>query len=313
MNTKTVLSTFPKFMENWKLYKKQFPNVKEWYIASDYCLDKYSKKPTQVITFTLCPSVNLKWLQTQITNFLKSDSKERKNFSDKEIKFIRDNKYFFSISVIIDKQGTIFVDELKKELELWLQRVKQNNNGKNNIEGLRKFDDLKRYLSKKSCNKDLVTKIKIVAIIVGMIIEFLIIKYNVQKVLWIPDRGQIIDFDNSIVIDLIEMCYLNLIHRRKNHNFLFGIAKENSITKRFDFDPMIRYPDIISGVISSINFKKGIATSEKHFDMFVNGIASNKRICIFTMENGNLKDVYRIDKTTEKDKIVRASSVITNQ
>lgn len=309
MNKKTILSQFPRFMENWKSYIKQFPNIKEWYIASDYCFDKYSEKPNQVMTFTICPSIDLKWLQAQINNLLKADSKQRKNFSDEEIKFIRDNKYFFSISVIIEEQGLILVDKLKEDLGPWIQKIKEDKNNKNNIQKLQKFNQLKSYLSQKSFSRDLITKIGAVAIILGIIIEFLIIKHNARKVLWISDRGKIIDFNEGIVIDLANMCYHNLIKQRGCPDFIFGIGKENSLTKQFDFDPMIRYPDIVSGVVSSINFEKGTVDAEKHFDMLVNGMASNKRIHIFRLINGSLKDGYVIEKIGQTDILVRASSV----
>ena len=189
MNTKTILSQFPRFMENWKSYIKQFPNIKEWYIASDYCFDKYSEKSNQVMTFTICPATDIKWLQAQLNNLLKSDSKQRRNFSDEEIKFIRDNKYFFSISVIIEEQGVILVDKLKEDLGPWIQKIKEDKSNKNNIQKLQKFNQLKSYLSQKSFSRDLITKIGAVAIILGIIIEFLIIKHNARKVLWISGRS----------------------------------------------------------------------------------------------------------------------------
>ncbi|MBQ4493133.1 MAG: hypothetical protein II972_00805 [Elusimicrobiaceae bacterium] len=146
-------------------------------------------------------------------------------------------------------------------------------------------------------------------IILGIIVEFLIIKHNASKVLWFSDRGKIIDFNEGIVIDFVNMCYHNLVKQRGGPDFIFAIVKENSLTKQFDFDPMIRYPDIISGVVSSINFQKGTAASEKHFDMLVNGIASNERIHIFRLINGALKDGYVIEKVGQKNIIIRAASV----
>ena len=103
-------------------------------------------------------------------------------------------------------------------------------------------------------------------IILGIIVEFLIIKHNASKVLWFSDRGKIIDFNEGIVIDFVNMCYHNLVKQRGGTDFIFAIVKENSLTKQFDFDPMIRYPDIISGVVSSINFQKGTADIVNFFN-----------------------------------------------
>lgn len=309
MNTKTILSKFPKFMEDWKKYKKKFPGVREWYIASDYCLNKDSEKPTKVITFTLCPAVNLEWLQDQINRFLKSDVKNRKNFSDVEIQFIRDNGYFFSIVIIIKNVDLSLVDKLKQTLDSWIQQLEQGEKNGNSAERLKRFYKLNQYLNQKSYSADLVAKITLVACIVGMIAEFLVVKHGAQKLLWISDRGKVIDFKEGIVIELANINYHNLVNGRTGQKVLLGVAKEDSVTKRFDFDPMIRYPDIISGVFSSTDLDKNISTGQKHFDMFVNAIAGNKRIHSLIWSDGNLQEGYRINKLKNKKEIIRAASI----
>lgn len=309
MNTKTILSKFPKFMEDWKKYKKEFPGVREWYIASDYCLNKDSEKPTKVMTFTLCPAVNLEWLQNQINRFLKSDVKNHKNFSDVEIQFVRDNGYFFSIVIIIENLDLSSVDKLKLALDSWIQQIEQGEKFENSAERLKRFCKLKQYLNQKSYSADLVAKIALVACIVGIIAEFLVVKHGAQKLLWISDRGKIIDFKEGIVIELANINYHNLVKGRTGQKVLLGVAKEDSVTKRFDFDPMIRYPDIISGVIASTDLDKNISTGQKHFDMFVNAIAGNRRIHSLIWNYGNLQEGYRIDKLKNEKGIIRASSI----
>ena len=313
MNTKTVLSRYPQFMEEWKSYKKQFPYVTEWYVASDYCLNKDSEKPTKVVTFTLCPAVNLEWLQTQINRFLKSDVKNHKNFSDTEIQFIRDNGFFFSIAVVVEKQGCGLVNKLKLELNSWISQIENEANGNVFAQRLKRFRQLKQYLDQKSYSTDLVTKITLVSFMVGIIIEFLIIKHNAQKVLWISDRGKVMDFSEGVSIELANMSYHKLVNGRRGQNFLFGVATEDPASKQFNFDPMIRYPDIISGVISSTDLYNNLSIGQKHFDMFVNGISGNRRIHVFRMLNGNLNEGYVFDKLQKTNKIIRASDIRKEQ
>lgn len=313
MNTKTVLSKYPQFIKDWKSYKKQFPNVTEWYVASDYCLSKDSSKPTKVMTFTICPAINLELLQTQVARFLKSDVKDRKNFSDTEIQFIRDNGFFFSIAVVVEKQGCELVDKLRLELDSWIRQIKEKTNNEMFTQRLKRFQRLKQYLGQKSHNADLVTKITLIAFMVGIIIEFLIIKHDARKVLWISDRGKVMDFGEGVAIELANMSYHKLVNGRRGQNFLFGVAAEDPISKQFNFDPMIRYPDIISGVISSMDLDKNVSTGQKHFDMFVNGISGNRRIHVFRMLNGNLNEGCVFDKLQKTNKIVRAAEVLKKQ
>lgn len=309
MNTRTVLSQSPGFMEKWKKYKKKFPGVKEWYIASDYCLNKDSDKPTKVMTFTLCPAVDLERLQNQISHSLKSDIKEHKNFSDSEIQFIRDNEFFFSIVVEVKKQGSVLEDKLKAELDPWIKRIEEESTEENLTKRLKKFHFLRQYLNQNSHSTDLVTKIILVSFIIGVIIEFLIVKHNAQKILWISDRGKIIDFDDGLVIELSNMNYHNLVKGRTRQEILFGVAREDTVSKRFNFDPMIRYPDIISGVISSTDLEKNTSEGGKHFDMFVNAIAGNERISFFILQKGIFKEGYIIDKLKKGNVILRSSCV----
>ncbi|WP_428053418.1 hypothetical protein [Candidatus Avelusimicrobium stercoris] len=306
MNTKTVLSRYPAFMGRWKKYKKQFPDVKNWFISSDYCFDK--NKYNQVITFTICPSVDIKWLDSQLRQDLPKDIKHLTHISDKMIYFLKSNYFFFSISFIIKGKCELLIDNLKKSLPKWIKQLEINNKVKYHKQ-IKRYKLLQCYLTQKSYNKKLVSNLCLTATSLASIIEFLIIKYDAKKILWISDRDDMLGLCEGVIINITQSFYNGLLNGRKKENILFGVTKENSKTNTFEFDALIRYPDVISGIISSVDFERNICDKAKHFDLFVNAVADNARIQVFQINDGFLRNSYEFKRSDKGDDIIRAHLV----
>ena len=306
MNTKTVLSQYPAFMGRWKKYKKFFPDVKNWFISSDYCFDK--NKYNQVITFTICPSVNIKSLEAHLQKDLPKDIKHLTHISDEMISFLKTNYLFFSISFIIKGKSDLLIDNLKDSIPKWIEQLEINNKIEYHKQ-IQKYKLLQQYLTQKSYNKKLVCNLCLTSISLAFIIEFLIIKYDAKKILWISDRDDMLNLCGGVMVDIVQSSYNGLLNKRKKENIFFGVAKENSKNHKFEFDGLIRYPDIISGVISSIDFERNICDKEKHFDLFVNVVADNERIQAFQIKDGLLHASYEFKRKNKGSDIIRAHIV----
>lgn len=76
-------------------------------------------------------------------------------------------------------------------------------------------------------------------------------------------------------------CSNALAGRIKAPKLQIGI--ENPKTQEFIFDPFIRYPDIITGVFSSIDFMKHGVDKEKHAQLLQDVIIDNPRILLFML------------------------------
>jgi hypothetical protein len=76
----------------------------------------------------------------------------------------------------------------------------------------------------------------------------------------------------------------------------------------FVFDPLVRYPDIITGVVSSIDFEHGVTEKEKHFDLLVNAILENPGIIIMKILPEEIK-ILTLRKTIKSNDIVRLSEL----
>ncbi len=117
MNNKTLFSQDKKFLELWKSYTKGIKEILHmryvphyWYILSDYCLfDK--NKPSPTATFTLCPLASPSDIANHLSRKKFKDLKQMTNVPDEVLKTIRDDKYFFTISFVIEKNYLTVSDE----------------------------------------------------------------------------------------------------------------------------------------------------------------------------------------------------------
>lgn len=285
MNKKTILTqTIPEFMNDWNNYKKGLKNLKitDWCISSDYCLDNSEKIDTA--TFTIFPLNCMRSIYNEINSKLHNDIKNKKYFSDEELRFLNESPYFFSISVIIDNLKNSFNEELaKKQIFDAISFYKENPH----IHLLhdakyiyRQYNSLYSFLTQKGHSKKMLAYIFFVSKFVGQILEFLIIKEYGRCPHWCSDRGHIADFQKGVMFTLMNNYLYRLIRNRVKD---YRVALPNELLNSsglYIYDPFIRIPDIITGAMSSlITTPNGLtAQRQKHRDIIAKSIVDNKKI-----------------------------------
>ncbi len=301
MNNKTFLSQSRNFFQRWKIYKKRLnPVPPGWFVSSDYCLDDKNKH--DCITFTISPVPELREFSAFLNKKLPRDIKKMSKVRDEVIKFIRDNKIFFTISIIIkDKEKIVNIDEFKADIE----------NMKTSLhlrpEEMKALNKFSAYLKKTNINHNVLRNMRLVILLFARLVEFLTIKHYTGAIYWSPDRDAIMDISDGIISKLVNIECTNLLHgRRKVPELHIGI--EDKKEGVFRFDSFIRYPDIITGVVSSVDFDTFTAQKEKHFDMFFNAVLGNPRIVIIELSPDEIK-TYPLHKRINPKEIIRASEM----
>ena len=299
MNTKTYLSMhIPGFFERWKRYKRgvKGKNLKEWCISSDYVNDK--KKPNCVATFTIFPKSLIPQIIREIRENAPTDIKNMTQVSPKTSDYIKNSPYFFSISVIIKNKKLLCNPDLLKSIETIIKTYNNFNEEKSLFrEKYKKIQKFNQYMKQNHCSKETIGLLLYVAKFVSYICEFLLIKENNKIVHWFSDRDSIVEFSDKIIYDFIVSYTESLVHTRiSDYNISAPIVNTEEHQK--EYDTLIRIPDIISGVLSSLHPKGNNLAYEKvkHRDIFLNSILSNEKIVIIDVEiqKNNLQNVREI-------------------
>jgi len=301
MNNKTFFSQSRNLFQRWKRYKERInPVPPGWLISSDYCLD--DKNKNDCITFTISPVPELGKFFAFLNKKLPKDIKNMSKVPDEVIKFIRDNKIFFTISVIIkNKEKMVDIDDLRIDVE----NLKTSPHLR--PQELKELNEFSNYLKKKKINQNVLRNMKLVIFLFTRLVEFLTIKHYTEAIYWAPDRDAVMDIADGIILHLIKTECTNLLHgRRKIPELHIGI--EDKKKNLFRFEALIRYPDIIAGVISSVDFDTYAAQKEKHFDLFVNAIGGNPRIVIMEWSPNEFK-TFPLHKRIKTNRIIRASEM----
>lgn len=282
MDRKTQLTMFiPEIMNSWNNYKKAFKGQKitDWCISSDYCFGDPDKQ--NVATFTIFPANCISMLLKEVQNNLPHDIKQTTEFSEKELNFLKSNKYCFSIAFTINGMEYAFnrdvaVNHCKKLLEIKMEELPYEINESDFKKIRKQLQEFLNALQKKSFSLKKFAQIYFVAQAVSQIIEFLIIKENAKIIGWCSDRGLITSFVSGISYNLVQMYVHSFIKDRKTDYQLVAPPSENQ--KNIDF--LIRIPDIITGALSSlITTPNGITAQKiKHQQLILNSIVNNQRI-----------------------------------
>lgn len=277
MNTKTFLSNFPTFVKRWQAYRKKLGGrALGWTVMSDYCLDDPNK--ANCITFIISPILGQpEQVAKVLNNKLPADIKKMKYVPKNTINFIRDRKEFFSlVFMILDKQKLIDLQYFKTDIlalsesplipERYRKKLKMFSN----------------CLNKKRLHKRVLQNLSLILFLFAKIVEFLTIKHNAEVIHWFPDRDAVMKVGKGIILELANINYTNdIAGRRKVPEMHIGI--ENPNTGKFIFDPFTRYPDIITGVFSSIPRSKEQKLKEKHIQILKEALLDNPRVVWFMM------------------------------
>ena len=272
MNTRTFLSNFPTFVKRWQAYRKKLGGrALGWTVMSDYCLDDPNK--ANCITFIISPILGQpEQVAKVLNNKLPADIKNMKHVPKDTINFIRDRKEFFISSFLLsDKQKLVDLQYFKTDiLSLSESPLIPDRYRK-------KLEKFFYHLNKKRLHKKVVQNLSLIVFWFAKIVEFLTIKHNAEEIHWFPDRDDIMKIGDGIILELANINYNNAIARRKNTPKV-RIGIENPYTRKFIFDPFIRYADIVNGVFSSIPSPN---VKEKHIQILKDSMVNNPRIVWF--------------------------------
>lgn len=277
MNTKTFLSKFPTFSKKWGIYQKGIaPLPLGWTVMSDYCLDNPLKQ--DCITFTISPMLGqLQQVAHFLSKKLPRDIKQVRHFSDEELSFLSNKVFFSLVFVIKDKKHLVNMDFLKEDI----QKLQSNSFIPEVFR--QRLKNFEQSLKSKNLPKKVLQNLSLVSFIFGKIVEFLTIKHYTEEIHWFPDRDNIMTVGNGIIKELSNVqCTNSIAGRRKYPKISIGI--ENPNTNEFVFDPFTRYPDIITGVFSSIDFEAQRVDKVKHLQVLEDVIINNPRIVLFSMD-----------------------------
>lgn len=285
MDRKTRLTqTIPDFIDNWNNYKKGLKHLKitDWCISSDYCFDNSEK--IDAATFTIFPLSCMRIIYNEINDKLHNDIKNKKHFSDKELQYLKESPYFFSISVIIDNLKNAFNEKIAKEqiskaLKFYQESPSLSFSQDAN-DFYKQYNSFYNQLKQKGHSNKMPAYIYFVSQFVGQILEFLIIKEHGRHPHWCPDRGHIADFQQGIMFTLMNNYLYKLIRNRVQNYCVVLPAELQNCSGSYIYDPFIRIPDIITGAMSSlVAISDGLtAQQQKHRDIIAKCIVDNKKI-----------------------------------
>lgn len=293
MDRKTQLTMYvPEFINSWNNYKKGLKGLKitNWCISSDYCFDDPDK--LEVATFTIFPANYIKILSQEIKENLPHDIKQTKEFSEKELNYLKNITYCFSVSFIINDIDRCFnkdeaLYQCEKLLKLKIDDIPFEITEKDFHEKRKQLHELLNTLKKKSFPQKRFAQMYFIAHSVAQIIEFLIIREKAKIIGWCSDRGHITSFVDGMVFNLVQM-YVHSYIKDRVKDYQLAIPPEY----KKEMDLLIRIPDIITGALSSlVTTPKGVSTQKmKHQQLILNSIVNNKRIVSL---------VYNFDKENQ--------------
>ena len=290
MDRKTHLTMYvPEFTDSWNNYKKGLKGLKitNWCISSDYCFGDPNKLDTA--TFTIFPADYIPILSKEIKENLPHDIKQTKEFSERELNYLKNSKYFFSISFIVNDIERCFNKNVallhcKRLLKIQKEDIPFAVSNEDFHKNRQRLQEFLNSLQKKSCPIKLFAQMYFVAHSVAQIIEFLLIKENVKTVGWCSDRGAITTFNHGMVFNLVQMYVHSYVKDRINE---YHLAIPPTYQNEIDY--FIRIPDIITGALSSLtSSSKGFSAQKvKHQQLILDSFMNNKKIVSL---------VYNVDK-----------------
>jgi hypothetical protein len=296
MDKKTTLTkTIPDLMEKWQRYKRGLKGIKitDWCISSDYCFGDPDK--LDVATFTIFPIDYMRIINREIKENLPHDIKKVKQFSEKELNYLKNSKYFFNISFVIENLKYAFNEEKAlKEFSDTLKAYETMNIDKNNEsikERHKQLVEICNYLKQKSHSTKKLSQMYFVAQIVSTIMEFLLIKEKGRNLRWCSDRGHIASFLDGIMFTLVPVYLHHYLKNRVIDYYIHLPLEIKETDKEYPYDTFIRVPDIITGVMSSLVFTDiGLTVQkEKHCHVLSEILVNNPRIIAIAcnyLENG---------------------------
>ena len=148
----------------------------------------------------------------------------------------------------------------------------------------------KTWINPRKILRDDINHLEFVSQFVSQLLEFLLIKENGRHPHWVSDRDHMATHCNGLLFFLVNYKLAMLLKGRVTDFRLHLPAEIMEDNKEYPYDPVIRVPDIITGIISSAKFtNQGIQMDKpKHLQLFSDLISDNPRVI-------NLEYIYQKD------------------
>ena len=192
--------------------------------------------------------------------------------------------YFFHITVVIENLKNYFQEQKAlEEIENTLEEYEISDLDKSSQEVKDKHKTIKElhdYIKQKSHSRKLLAQIFFVSQFVSQILEFLIIKENSKKPYWCSDRDHMATHCHGLLFFWVNYSLTMLLKGRVKDFWLNFPSEIRENKKEYPYDPIIRVPDIITGIMSSMKYTyKGIQLDKtKHYRLFQKLIVNNPKI-----------------------------------
>lgn len=247
-----------------------------WTVTSDYCLDDPNKN--DCITFTISPILGqIEAIAKFLDKKLPVEIKKMKQVPQETIDFIKKQKEFFSLVFLFPDKDKLFnIQYFKTDMSALAESSMIPD------ESRKRLKLFARSLERKGLHKKVLQNLYLVSFLYGKIVEFLTIKHYTEAIHWFPDRDSIMREGKGIIRELANVSCTNAIAGRTRYPEVH-IGGENLATGEFVFDPFTRYPDIISGVFSSLPIFSNRELKEKHLELLQKAILDNPRIAWFVI------------------------------
>jgi hypothetical protein len=269
------------------------PKGGKWKIISDYVLDD-GNKSNDVMTFTIFSSKIGDPIQVtldKIAGAIPKDLKDVKHISGETICLLQD-KNIFSISILFDKKPfrNIGKEYANKIIE-WLVECAEKNI-KSNID-VNQSNNIFKY-AERSKAKSFKVPLFIYTLVLVSLVSALACHISAEcdpKVIeWFSDRDAMVIHGNEVGSSLLHFIYFKLCCDLGYVPLFFvpiGIVFDDEAGKDgLWFDPLVRLPDYISGVLASMPVENNKIGPMK--DKFKKGISAfcidNQNVIIFQLK-----------------------------
>lgn len=295
--------------ENFSIFLEQHSKHCYWMIFSDYCFAPLNSPKNSVITATIIPFSDYKWIQIYCSLSKLKTKLDIKNsyINEKHISFVKfiESLPAFHISLKIDKNLDYYKNETIDEKQFFIQYfegIKTHysnhiNYGIAQPNAKMNMNNIKKVITelKKRPKIEKFKQAQIVSSLISSISKMIIdIAQGENKILWCSDRDDILSYlkksiSQPFVFDMIR----NDIYKLKPKNrYCIDFLKKNNT----DFDELIRIPDYIAGTISDLNLEKVAISHEKFLPILYSFLTnSNKSLVLSLKNNSNNIELTKYD------------------
>jgi len=284
--------------DDFRRYVADNPEQRKFMIYSDYCIgDK--KKANDVVSFTVMPYDNFPDSEKALIKSLApKDIKNTTTIAPSFIEYLNERR-LFHISFVLKSRKGITHDPVLEQRQIVTARLE---NTIKMIQGwtpprphyaeiVKKLENVKREMSKKSANFRLFRDISLVPLLAAYIAFLLTKEAKAEMVGWFSDRDSMVEALDSVALDFFGLNHHALCLRAKIYSepTKLSVGVQRNETGGVWYDEQNRLPDHIAGTLADWNFQKS-AMKGKFVQMLENVFADNRYCVVINLDFGT--DVF---------------------